>query len=852
LNDSYIESKYIGAENLFNETDPNYLNALTLIQNFNEGSEKYDENFRFYVFHGRYFHDIGGVSIEEKEYNVLKKTYLSEEETDKLGYIPLSSIQEYVIDNLRKNPKFSSKRIVVLFITEVYTTDPKNPNNYFKLKYFSFSPLALEKFEEDILTGKTPQGKWSFDPISVGASKEVYAQAFYEIVNKGITMLKEGRKAHQETIQAANELIRKTLDNKSGNSDKGSSWWYKFVESVKESEAKLRGNSYNQSFGVAFYGATSTEPNSIIQNVTADNVLRLDAEGLEVFYTWLSKRGYTKAIQYDKNKRTIVINKKELKKQYGRDVREIVSDFAKYLADEAHPKEVEDFINKAPTTWAISETDLKLKKIGKTWQELDACNIAILGNCGDTRALTLPEIVNEPTSFTKGIVTGDVNLWTDYTKVDADINKICIVIYFGSSTNTSVNLSAKRYTVTDPLLQVQLDKIIENKNKNSSCKLEREANITINCPEFNPLRPKALAAGMSASNIDAALAKLCTIPNADTRQAINTELTSYTNAEVRAFFEDLLVGDSDKHLGYNASKIDAGIVQAWKVVKDARRDDANYRIDFELLKMTAIFRNHPQEGNKLLNFVGGDVGLKEILKENEKMPCHTCNNNTKRAYLSKADSMMIHLGYFVRNHQSTAGANRVIKQLKREKAESWHTDIPGIWTVEGAAFVLRTVYDGKYTTDITEFEKPTPTDADGKFAIADIYKNGVYIDCKSWAITQEGYTDSFDELIAGRGSYPQFLKYLKAIISLDKLEYWFDAKKTPKLDDVKKKWQQLFQSNKQPEIFETIWQNARLRGDIWDDIPPVINQTVIDSYRAKFVIMVSSTSNSFYDFIKVK
>lgn len=474
LNDSYIESRYIGAENLFNETDPNYLNTLQLIKNFNEGSEKYDENFRFYVFHGRYFNDVSGASIQEKEYNVLKKTYLSDEETDKLGYVPLSAIQESVIENLQKNPKFSSKRITILFITEVYTIDPKSPNNYFKLKYFSFSPLALEKFEEDILTGKTPQGKWSFSPIPVGASKEVYAQAFYDIVNKGTTMLKEGRKAHQEALQAANELIRKTLNNKSGNNDKGSSWWYKFVESVKDSEAKLRGSSYNQSFGVAFYGATSTEPNPALQGVTADKVFRLDAEGLEVFETWLSKRGYTKAIQYDKSKRTIVINEKELKKQYGRDVREIVSDFAKYLADEAHPQEVENFINQDPITWAITETDLKLKKIGKTWQELDACNIAILGNCGDTRTLTTFEIINEQTSFAKGIVVGDVNLLTDYTKVDADINKICMVIYFGSSTNTSVNLSAKRYRITDPLLQVQLDKILENKDKGLSCKLEKE------------------------------------------------------------------------------------------------------------------------------------------------------------------------------------------------------------------------------------------------------------------------------------------------------------------------------------------------------------------------------------------
>jgi hypothetical protein len=203
--------------------------------------------------------------------------------------------------------------------------------------------------------------------------------------------------------------------------------------------------------------------------------------------------------------------------------------------------------------------------------------------------------------------------------------------------------------------------------------------------------------------------------------------------------------------------------------------------------------------------------------------------------------------FTTRNNYYQGGAKRVISDLKSDDR----------YTVEGAAFVLRTVYDGKYTTDITEFEKPTPTDADGKFAIADIYKNGVYIDCKSWAITQEGYTDSFDELIAGRGSYPQFLKYLKAIISLDKLEYWFDAKKTPKLDDVKKKWQQLFQSNKQNEIFDVIWGNDLLRRDIWkNDTPrfPVNPNNTTDkaTYKAKFTTLAGNINSSIYNFIKVK
>jgi hypothetical protein len=85
------------------------------------------------------------------------------------------------------------------------------------------------------------------------------------------------------------------------------------------------------------------------------------------------------------------------------------------------------------------------------------------------------------------------------------------------------------------------------------------------------------------------------------------------------------------------------------------------------------------------------------------------------------------------------------------------------------------------------------------------------------------------------------------------LEYWFDAKKTPKLDDVKKKWQQLFQGNLQNEIFETIWgnDNGLPQSLFGDDIN--LNDPQ-DKVQAKndFINKISSITNSFYNFIKVK
>jgi hypothetical protein len=54
------------------------------------------------------------------------------------------------------------------------------------------------------------------------------------------------------------------------------------------------------------------------------------------------------------------------------------------------------------------------------------------------------------------------------------------------------------------------------------------------------------------------------------------------------------------------------------------------------------------------------------------------------------------------------------------------------------------------------------------------------------------------------------------------------------------------------EVFNTIWGNTVLRGNVWNDVPA--NPSVADklSYSVKFASLVSNTSNSFYNFINVR
>jgi hypothetical protein len=112
----------------------------------------------------------------------------------------------------------------------------------------------------------------------------------------------------------------------------------------------------------------------------------------------------------------------------------------------------------------------KLLQISTVWGggTIGQTQVAGLARCG---ILGLGECVGS--IYTK--ITGSVNLVEDYKKTGLDIDKFCIMIEFLPISNgLSGSIRQKKFTLDDPMLIANLDKIIENKVKGLECKLEED------------------------------------------------------------------------------------------------------------------------------------------------------------------------------------------------------------------------------------------------------------------------------------------------------------------------------------------------------------------------------------------
>ena len=147
-----------------------------------------------------------------------------------------------------------------------------------------------------------------------------------------------------------------------------------------------------------------------------------------------------------------------------------------------------------------------------------------------------------------------------------------------------------------------MDKIIAKKALTpNDCQLtESESN---ECPEFATSKAKANTNASIAdkTNTSLAIAKLCTyIGDKPTREAINTTLTSYTPAEVRAFFADVLCNnnisnapDNTRSMCNFVNNFTVAIVEAWKICKDARPTTSSIRLDWDILQSVVDYSNNP-------------------------------------------------------------------------------------------------------------------------------------------------------------------------------------------------------------------------------------------------------------------
>lgn len=318
--------------------------------------------------------------------------------------------------------------------------------------------------------------------------------------------------------------------------------------------------------------------------------------------------------------------------------------------------------------------------------------------------------------------------------------------------------------------------------------------------------------------------------------------------------EDILVDSTNKYLGYNASKIDIGIVKAWKLLYDAK-GTLKYKTDFVLLKQVAKMQNN----TILLERLGGREGLVDIIRKNEFAPCYTCSNN--KDYLEKMDEYLQSVEYFANTFHNTTDFGKVFSKgiVSGNKGQR-----------AGAIFMLKVLNRDKSIRP-TGFERSYPKVGTVAGCEADAIMGSKIYEFKSWS--PRGDEDEEDEeqkydkskssfwnFERGYQSYGQFLCYLRNINSLNDLEYVFDKDNIEKNGEanaenyVKLRFQGLFQ-NKQNEIFETIWENARLRGSVFPETAGK-NQQWLDSnklrIKSEFVAQISDIKDDFYNFIKVK
>lgn len=114
------------------------------------------------------------------------------------------------------------------------------------------------------------------------------------------------------------------------------------------------------------------------------------------------------------------------------------------------------------------------------------------------------------------------------------------------------------------------------------------------------------------------------------------------------------------HISTNVDKLTPEIIDAWKLVYDARPTDC-YRRDFPLLQNITAFKKSTQ----LWNWIGGESGMKIILQKNINAPCPPCVSceQPKYPYLNRMSEYIADVGHLYR-YQDKPGINVVLNALK--------------------------------------------------------------------------------------------------------------------------------------------------------------------------------------------
>jgi hypothetical protein len=288
-------------------------------------------------------------------------------------------------------------------------------------------------------------------------------------------------------------------------------------------------------------------------------------------------------------------------------------------------------------------------------------------------------------------------------------------------------------------------------------------------------------------------------------------------------------------------------------------------------------------GQTVLTNIGGNTGLTTILQKHYSAPCYTCTNNAGNIHQSYMNQYLRDVQYFARTYVNST-SNNVSAVFDVMKGDAY-------WQVRGAAYMLKYL-NADNRSDITFFEDRFNSQNGVNGCNPDARQGTKVVEFKSWAyadiVSEDDEDDNtrvntaksnYSNLAEGlypaatntpSNSYTQFRCYINNIDRIENLEYIFDATRLKNVADKEKYVKEVFQKllykankkdaqgNPDPltdhgkDIFNIIWGNTTLRGNIWTNVPTNPSPADKLAYSVEFTTLVCSTNSSFYKFINVR
>ncbi|NBB32012.1 hypothetical protein, partial [Cellulophaga sp. BC115SP] len=330
------------------------------------------------------------------------------------------------------------------------------------------------------------------------------------------------------------------------------------------------------------------------------------------------------------------------------------------------------------------------------------------------------------------------------------------------------------------------------------------------CQDLNTLQARG------GTNGNAGVTKLCsTFPTVASLRPIVTRLLSFTSGEIQAFFGDIAPSTcgGNAYLCGNINSLTVGLIDAWKVVYDAK-PTSKFKQDYEILQAVRTIQNNP---NKLAAFTNNGGTIVSFIQKYDQSRCKICGNQGL-ASLPELEDILLNTAEVYEKHHNETGFmgwyNREVfaSNISYEvEPEGEVRNIPSIGR-DGAQHMIKYMVERSFADNTDAIDQNFPPTAPYPNRQYDIRVNDQirFVEFKSYKTTTSLNTTASAE---------QLMSYLSQIGSMAELRYVFNDRKT-NLSEAKTKMQGLFQGSKKDEIFETIWNNAfGLRVDVFPTRP---------------------------------